>query len=152
MFGIVRMWPHWVQKIYLVRKTQIVTTNKNIVTINFICFISGGRIFHTATRLNNSNILIYGGRTSPSKPSAETLLLLLEDKNESKSSNCSNGSVNCSSESEPERSGDFQGSYQVKRSYKHSILNCQGDIPYPRWRHSATHLALPDGTSVIFYV
>lgn len=112
-----------------------------------ICFTSVGRIFHTATRLNNNSILIYGGRTSPSKPCSETLLLSLEDKNESQSSSCTDDSDNCCSESERKRSEDFQGSHEVKKSYKHSIVNCQGDIPQPRWRHSATHIVVPDGTS-----
>lgn len=120
----------------------------NFITTCFICFISGGRIFHTATRLNNNSILIYGGRTSPSKPCAETLLLSLQENNELESSNCTTGSDNCCPENEHKRSEDIQDSYEVKKSYKYSILNCQGDIPQPRWRHSATLIVFPDGTSI----
>ncbi|KAJ7391936.1 Leucine carboxyl methyltransferase 2 [Desmophyllum pertusum] len=108
--------------------------------------ILGGRMFHTATRLNNNNILIYGGRTSPSKPCAETILLSLEDKDESESSNCTNDNVNCLPETEYKNSQDSQSSYALKKSYKHMVLSCQGDIPQPRWRHSATHVVLPDGS------
>lgn len=115
-------------------------------------FIPGGRIFHTATRLSNNSILVYGGRTSPTKPCAETLLLSLLDKNESKYLNCTNSSVNCCSESEHKSCEDFQSSCEEKESYRHSVLNCQGDIPQPRWRHSATRVVLPDGTSILFCV
>ncbi|KAL9968447.1 hypothetical protein ACROYT_G026824 [Oculina patagonica] len=111
--------------------------------------ILGGRIFHTATRLNNNSILIYGGRTSPSKPCAETLLLSLQENNELESSNCTTGSDNCCPENEHKRSEDIQDSYEVKKSYKYSILNCQGDIPQPRWRHSATLFVFPDGSENI---
>ena len=112
--------------------------------------ISGGRIFHSATKLNDNNILIHGGRTSPAKPCAETLLLSLNDKDESQSLNSSNVYVNCCSENEGKSCEEVQDSWEEKKSYKHTILSCQGDIPQPRWRHSATHIVLPDGTSNCF--
>ena len=91
--------------------------------------------------------MIHGGRTSPAKPCAETLLLTVNDKDESQSFNCSNVHVNCRSESERKSSGEVQDSWDGKKSYKHTILSCQGDIPQPRWRHSATHIVLADGMS-----
>ena len=130
---------------------MMMTTSENSAITNVLCFISGGRMFHTATRLNNNNILIYGGRTSPSKPCAETILLSLEDKDESESSNCTNDNVNCLPETEYKNSQDSQSSYALKKSYKHMVLSCQGDIPQPRWRHSATHVVLPDGTQIILF-
>ena len=114
--------------------------------------ISGGRIFHSATRLNNDNILIHGGRTSPEKPCAETLLLSLKDKDESQSLNGINVNFNCRSESGRKGSDEFQDSCEGKKSYKHTIFSCQGDIPQPRWRHSATRIVLSDGTSNWFFL
>ena len=105
--------------------------NLIIIVITNVClFVSGGRIFHTATRLKNNSILIYGGRTSPTKPCVETLQLSL--------------ATECKSNE------DFQSSRIVKESYKQTVLNCQGEIPEPRWRHSATHVILPDGTTKSF--
>lgn len=124
--------------------------SEKIITTNIIYFISGGRIFHSATRLNNNNILIHGGRTSPPKPCAETLLLSLKDKDESQSSNFTTGNVNCRSESKRKSIEEVQDSCEGKKSYKHTILSCRGDIPQTRWRHSATHIVLPDGTSNFF--
>ncbi|XP_020616416.1 tRNA wybutosine-synthesizing protein 4-like [Orbicella faveolata] len=112
--------------------------------------ILGGRIFHSATKLNDNNILIHGGRTSPAKPCAETLLLSLKDKDESQSSDSSNVHVNCRSESERKSCEEVQDSCEGKMRYKHTILSCQGDIPQPRWRHSATRIVLPDGMSNCF--
>ena len=102
------------------------------VVTNIYLLISGGRIFHTATALSSSDILIYGGRTSPAKPCAQTLLLSLTNNAESISSNSSCGK-------------DFQSSPITNPCYKQTVLNCVGDIPEPRWRHSATHVFLPDG-------
>ena len=118
---------------------------KTLLQVNsVISFISGGRIFHTATRLNNNDILIYGGRTSPSKPCTETLLLSLDNKDESESSHCTNGDANCSTETGHESSEGL-----VKTSYQCTMLDCEGDIPEPWWRHSATHIVLPDGKSLV---
>jgi len=111
------------------------------------CLISGGRIFHSATGLNNNHILIHGGRTSPAKPCAETLLLALKDEEESQSLNCTNANVNCRFESESKSTEEAQDSCEVKKNYNYTVLSCQGDIPQPRWRHSATHVVLPDGKS-----
>lgn len=111
------------------------------------CLISGGRIFHSATRLNNNNILIHGGRTSPAKPCAETLLLALKDEEELQPLNCTNANVNCRFESERKSREEAQDSCEGKEKYKYTILSCQGDIPQPRWRHSATHVVLSDGKS-----
>ena len=110
--------------------------------------ISAGRMFHSATRLNKNDILIYGGRTSPSKPSLETLLLSLEDNvsAESKSSNFTNSTSHCCLETGCQNNEDLQSSRIVKPSYKQTVLSCQGEIPEPRWRHTATHVVLPDGT------
>lgn len=88
----------------------------------------GGRMFHTATRLNDTDILIYGGRTSPSNPCKETILISLDNKDETKLLHCTNGDVTS------------------RPSYKYTIYSCQGDIPEPRWRHTATHVTLPDGS------
>lgn len=113
---------------------------------NIYLLISGGRIFHTATALSSSDILIYGGRTSPAKPCAQTLLLSLTNNTESISSNYSCGaSQSGRSESEYEGDNDFQSSLIPNPCYKQTVLNCGGDIPEPRWRHSATHVFLPDG-------
>ena len=49
------------------------------------------------------------------------------------------------SESEHGDSKDFQSSLITNPCYKQTVLNCGGDIPEPRWRHSATHVFLPDG-------
>ncbi|CAH3145646.1 unnamed protein product, partial [Porites lobata] len=107
----------------------------------------GGRIFHTATALSSSDILIYGGRTSPAKPCAQTLLLSLTNNSESISSNSSCGaSQNVRAESEFEGDRDFQSSRIINQCYKQTVLDCGGDIPEPRWRHSATHVFLPDGS------
>lgn len=116
------------------------------VVTNIYHFISGGRIFHTATALSSSDILIYGGRTSPAKPCAQTLLLSLTNNTESISSNSSCGaSQSGRSESEYGDNKDFQSSLITNPCYKQTVLNCGGDIPEPRWRHSATHVFLPDG-------
>ena len=116
------------------------------VVTNIYLLISGGRIFHTATALSSSDILIYGGRTSPAKPCAQTLLLSLTNNTESISSNSSCGaSQNGRAESEYEGDKDFQSSLIPNPCYKQTLLNCGGDIPEPRWRHSATHVFLPDG-------
>ena len=116
------------------------------VVTNIYLLISGGRIFHTATALSSSDILIYGGRTSPAKPCAQTLLLSLTNNSESISSNSSCGaSQNGREESEYEGDKDFQSSLITNPCYKQTVLNCGGDIPEPRWRHSATHVFLPDG-------
>ena len=116
------------------------------VVTNIYLFISGGRIFHTATALSSSDILIYGGRTSPAKPCAQTLLLSLTNNTESISSNSSCGaSQNGRAESEFEGDRDFQSSRIINQCYKQTVLDCGGDIPEPRWRHSATHVFLPDG-------
>ena len=111
-------------------------------------FITAGRMFHTATTLNNNDVLIYGGRTSPSKPCLETLLLSLE-KNvsaESKPSKFTNSTSHCCLDTECKNNEDFDSSHIVKLSYKQTVLSCQGEIPEPRWRHTATHVVLPDGT------
>ena len=116
------------------------------VVTNIYLLISGGRIFHTATALSSSDILIYGGRTSPAKPCAQTLLLSLTNNTESMSSNSSCGaSQSGRSESEYGDNEDFQSSLVTNPCYKQTVLNCGGDIPEPRWRHSATHVFLPDG-------
>ena len=116
------------------------------VVTNIYLLISGGRIFHTATALSSSDILIYGGRTSPAKPCAQTLLLSLTNNTESMSSNSSCGaSQSGRSESEYGDNKDFQSSLITNPCYKQTVLNCGGDIPEPRWRHSATHVFLPDG-------
>ena len=116
------------------------------VITNIYLLISGGRIFHTATALSSSDILIYGGRTSPAKPCAQTLLLSLTNNSESISSNSSCGaSQNGRAESEFEGDRDFQSSRIINQCYKQTVLDCGGDIPEPRWRHSATHVFLPDG-------
>ena len=116
------------------------------VITNIYLLISGGRIFHTATALSSSDILIYGGRTSPVKPCAQTLLLSLTNNTESMSSNSSCGaSQSGRSESEYGDNKDFQSSLITNPCYKQTVLNCGGDIPEPRWRHSATHVFLPDG-------
>ena len=116
------------------------------VITNIYLLISGGRIFHTATALSSSDILIYGGRTSPAKPCAQTLLLSLTKNTESISSNSSCGaSQSGRAESKFEGDKDFQSSRIINQCYKQTVLNCGGDIPEPRWRHSATHVFLPDG-------
>ena len=116
------------------------------VVTNIFLFISGGRIFHTATAFSSSDILIYGGRTSPAKPCVQTLLLSLTNNTESICSNSSCGdSQSGRSEIEYEGDKDFQSSRIINQCYKQTVLNCGGDIPEPRWRHSATHLFLPDG-------
>ena len=121
-------------------------TTVDYVVTNIYLLISGGRIFHTATALSSSDILIYGGRTSPAKPCAQTLLLSLTTNSESISSNSSCGaSQNGRAESEFEGDRDFQSSRIINQCYKQTVLNCGGDIPEPRWRHSTTHVFLPDG-------
>ena len=116
------------------------------VITNIYLLISGGRIFHTATALSSSDILIYGGRTSPAKPCAQTLLLSLTNNTESIYSNSSCGASR-SGRAESKFAGDkdFQSSRIINQCYKQTVLNCGGHIPEPRWRHSATHVFLPDG-------
>lgn len=89
-------------------------------------------MFHTATRLNHTDLLIYGGRTSPSNPCKETILISLDNKDETKPLHCTNGDVTS------------------RPSYKYTIYSCQGDIPEPRWRHTATHVTLPEGMHELF--
>ena len=125
--------------------------NLIIIVITTVClFVSGGRIFHTATRLKNNSILIYGGRTSPTKPCVETLQLSLATNTETNYSHSTNDFSHYHSETECKSNEDFQSSRIVKESYKHTVLNCQGEIPEPRWRHSTTHVILPDGTTKSF--
>lgn len=76
-------------------------------------------------------------------------MLSLKDKDESQSSNSSNVHVNCRSESERKSCEEVQDSCEGKMRYKHTILSCQGDIPQPRWRHSATRIVLPDGSESV---
>ena len=126
--------------------TMTMTMTVDHVVTNIYFLISGGRIFHTATALSSSDILIYGGRTSPAKPCAQTLLLSLTNNTESISLNSSCGASRIgSSESEYEGDKDFQSSRITNQCYKQTVLNCGGDIPEPRWRHTATHVFLPDG-------
>ncbi|PFX33195.1 tRNA wybutosine-synthesizing protein 4 [Stylophora pistillata] len=93
----------------------------------------GGRMFHTATRLKDDNILLYGGRKSPSNPCEETILLSLHNKHETKPLLCTED--------------DFTSRVEFSETrYKQTIFTCQGDIPQLRWRHTATHVTLPDGS------
>lgn len=139
-------------------------------------------MFHSATLLSNNDVLIYGGRTSPSKPCVETLLLSLTkevqtDRNSSYCTNytscclleteskCNNDAECFCSETECKDEEDVQGSQLdnehkvsdygqsccfVKQGYTQSVLYCQGEIPEPRWRHTATRIFLPNGTQKTF--
>ena len=105
-------------------------------------------MFHTATRLNNEDVFIYGGRTSPSKPCEEVILLSLPTNIESQATfSRTKESSGCRSKTNCKGSKLLAnaGIAVTEKSYKQSVVRCHGDIPEPRWRHTASHVVLPDG-------
>lgn len=119
-----------------------------VTSIFCVCdlLILGSRMFHTATRLSNEDVFIYGGRTSPSKPCKEAISLSLTTSIVSQATS-SHTKDDSSSRSET----DYEGSKCLanavisEKSYMHSVVRCHGDIPEPRWRHTASCVVLPDG-------
>ncbi|XP_068745300.1 tRNA wybutosine-synthesizing protein 4-like isoform X2 [Montipora capricornis] len=104
-----------------------------------------GRMFHSATRLNNHAVLIYGGRTSPSKPCIDTVLLS-PMATETSSPHVRSATCGYSSDIDFTCGEHFPRNYIAKESYKQTVLHCHGDIPEPRWRHTASCIVLSDGS------
>ena len=97
-------------------------------------------MFHTASAFSDNSIIIHGGRTSPTKPCSETIKLSIMGNSGCRSSNSTAISIERSSETE---SNGLQSFY----AYGQTCLECKGDLPTPRWRHTATRIVLPDGKS-----
>jgi len=78
------------------------------------------RMYHTATELDENTVLIHGGRLSPMKfPTSDSLLIHLDynsSPNNCDSSMCEKQALSC----------------------KIEVLNCTGDEPCQRWKHTAT--------------
>jgi len=106
----------------------------------------GSRMFHTATRLSNEDVFIYGGRTSPSKPCEEAISLSLTTSIVSQATS-PHTKDDSSSRSETDCKGSkcLANAVISEKSYTHSVVRCHGDIPEPRWRHTASCVVLPDG-------
>ena len=123
-----------------------------VVIIIFFSLISVGRMFHSATRLNNHAVLIYGGRTSPSKPCIDTVLLS-PMATETSSPHVRNATCGYSSDIDFTCGEHFPRNDIAKESYKQTVLHCHGDIPEPRWRHTASCIVLSDGrfSSLVFF-
>ncbi|XP_067021232.1 tRNA wybutosine-synthesizing protein 4-like [Acropora muricata] len=110
----------------------------------------GSRMFHTATRLSNEDVFIYGGRTSPSKPCEEVISLSLTTSivSQATSSHTKDDS-SCRSETDCKGIKCLANAVFSEKSYTHSVVRCHGDIPEPRWRHTASCVVLPDGSENI---
>ncbi|XP_077984404.1 tRNA wybutosine-synthesizing protein 4-like [Glandiceps talaboti] len=78
------------------------------------------RLFHTVTALSENKLLIFGGRTSPTKPVQNNELICLSKEIEGWCYDCNK-------------------------------LQCSGDVPMPRWRHSACKITLGESECVVIF-
>eukprot|EP00057_Strongylocentrotus_purpuratus_P033739 XP_792604.3 PREDICTED: tRNA wybutosine-synthesizing protein 4 [Strongylocentrotus purpuratus] len=83
----------------------------------------GPRLHHSMTALSSGRFFIFGGRTSPAKPSMSSHILTLLSSNHRPSS------------------------YRL-----HSVSMHEGDdLPSPRWRHTATAVTVEDKEAVLVF-
>ncbi|XP_066301529.1 tRNA wybutosine-synthesizing protein 4-like [Branchiostoma lanceolatum] len=78
----------------------------------------GPLLFHTATSVSDDTVVVFGGRTSPYKPKGDLLQLKVIPK--------------------LERDTDQETSWL----YEWETVQCTGDYPCPRWRHSSAFVSI----------
>ncbi|XP_035689312.1 tRNA wybutosine-synthesizing protein 4-like [Branchiostoma floridae] len=87
----------------------------------------GPLLFHTANAVSDDTVVVFGGRTSPYKPKGELLKLKVIPT--------------------LERDTDQEPSWL----YECETVQCTGDSPCPRWRHSSSLVSIEGKKFLIVY-
>ncbi|XP_006819091.1 tRNA wybutosine-synthesizing protein 4-like [Saccoglossus kowalevskii] len=81
----------------------------------------GARMFHSICHLAQNKVLLLGGRTSPSKPCKHIEVLSLQKDED------------------------------ANWFYEYHEIECSGDLPNPRWRHSADKVVMDNREYIVVF-